>query len=1143
MPQYNNFQEALQHVMESDTPKAIAALDDLLKVGPLDENQFKQAINLHKEFWKELLKIPQGGIFSGLFGAPTFESYLNSTDFLKDQNPNELHQLAAEKRVMLKLNGANEEILVGILTHNAAQIRDYLAEKKLIDSTNTAGWLPAVPAPAVAPSPILTNEAIDRIQKSATELLLIQLIDKTENSIELENEKLIAKVNALINPKTITAPDLEPFQAKIADKKAELVRKEVNLGIVAYIQGLSEDNILGFSHPLKNPDFFKGHIERLRGQELTDEALKNANKAVGARYAQIMLAEKTNGKEVELINSNDKALKEKLAADDSLAIPSYTNQLSSGELTALRMLLLKQLLNTSAAVEDLMALNAAGSLAEFKQILTKQFKLTDVDFVKDADLATLKENVGKNNHVKNLTLDQSSGIRMGLLKQLIDTHSQVEDLIALDAAESLPKVKDVLTNQFKMTVVDFVKDTDLAALKEGARNRAWALKLEGHPQLLLAVASLDVAKQREFLTKSTSLNHLMNASTVEEVQKLLGKKVANAADIFKENQLVGNRAELFKQILNPALARVLMNLTPEIILTNDQIREINQLLLTNRGNSLETDFIYVGLISTVKDILVIPAAQQDSFFQAFNINSDNLIDKTDKAINVKIAKNQVANNPLLALYPSANDSHKKLFGLLISFDLDYSKLTAVQLNHLKNFANLSVEDYLGKMEDKPKGIIEKLSQNIAILRELKFQQFKAEMATPANVAKAIEDCKKALAKFDTNYDLLMDNSTVLKPLHAIKDIHLMNPGFQCRAKDESKQMLVHYRTLAEQCDLVINQLIREQAALLGYQANLPAPKDNDPTALKELRTQFNEKLQLIDDGLDFYRKTYKKLREEIIPAVENAAQGKNNFTYKAKDITYRTVDLSNLDTELKKKTVPAEPPIAALATRPAETAEFKLEGVLPDNQARIYEFAQKVAAKKPDGTSSDVVLRGVFTEQYTKNTPEAPDGTFEVKEFPQGENVDSEVLKAARVQFSLAVAAQALSSLKTMPTTEKKIFLSGKNVDEVRFLYVALLELGVDRHAIKNDSSVFDPAAEHGTLWGYSKGSIGETIFSRHKDLVEQTKKGLDHVRGYKDDKDGLRQQANESTKQAVQAFKDEHKTITKAEEDYKKEGPAKGPK
>ncbi|TAL64728.1 MAG: hypothetical protein EPN84_02865, partial [Legionella sp.] len=72
MPQYNNFQEALQHVMESDTPKAIAALDDLLKVGPLDENQFKQAINLHKEFWKELLKIPQGGIFSGLFGAPTF---------------------------------------------------------------------------------------------------------------------------------------------------------------------------------------------------------------------------------------------------------------------------------------------------------------------------------------------------------------------------------------------------------------------------------------------------------------------------------------------------------------------------------------------------------------------------------------------------------------------------------------------------------------------------------------------------------------------------------------------------------------------------------------------------------------------------------------------------------------------------------------------------------------------------------------------------------------------------------------------------------------------------------------------------------------------------------------------------------------
>ncbi len=1050
-------------------------LDDILKTDPSDPDAFRKIITEHQEFWDEhdpsLMEFNEG-----LFFGPSTEEYLESDDFLDSNDTTnsfqKLHQLAAEQRVKLGLEKSDTDTLVAILKNNPEECRAYIESKKPalgnFSEGNVHGWLkeeytPTIPPKAINKSTdVLSDRAIKKIKEQASELLLLKLIKNCENrqllkDLQTANSKTEAEhaANALGFPTEgngeLSYPLSDEVEEALDDIIQELEEKAAKRGFDSYVQSLSHDALLAKKNGLESTTAagFKNSLDEPYKTYLPESEWERAQGVLGARYLQAVLSSGTQN------------LKDALNAKDANAL-----------------------------------------IAELK----KPALLGPHDYI---DKAVTEENLGS--------------LKKNMMKSFINNIKDETNLKALDAlkaldgAKNLDKFKEVL-GKLGITPADWVKDTDLKDMKQWARARQFELEINrvsslgsgAHSKLMSTLTQLPVEKQREILAKPQQLRHLMNAYEPHVAEHYLGKNASGIAELLTENK----RLEGFRAIHNAEVARVLANFKPEITLNDKQVAAINQALTTANSNpntyTQATD--YKTLIDAIKTQS--GSVNQKDFYNAFNLNDDGRAFTSSTPRKDEMSKQQQHNQHIYAEYNStSNSGNKKLLAVLLSIEkpVTFSKdIVNRFLRPLKD--SETPQEYADRLfgENPTNPANKKFKDDLlreltpTLFNEIKNDLRKQELldTNPANVMSAIKALSTELESIKGITGPIRTNADKLKFINDIDPVHLYNPTFQGTARSKAAQMKERYEGLSRDCELVVDQLRRQVIALEGHLKSLP--KDGQFKAagltleqkeeIKKLRTDLQAELDAVRKDLDFYKKIQGKL-ETIVKEVDVAAKGKMHYYYNSEGIKRHP--------PVSRDQIPPLPNVPNPSLRSSTTAttgsngriqEFLVGEKIPEGQIVVVDVSHKTAPKSgaPVETIGRYTQDNNVPDQVTSKKGEiskVPGSKFEILQFPTQvpppNPPSGDPLVEAKVNFSMAMAADILASLDSPPTKDKPIRLRGSNPEELEYLYTALVILGeknpkfkFNRDAIEVNSAVFHPDNVKGRLWGFSSNSLYSQVFT-----------------------------------------------------------------
>lgn len=1050
-------------------------LDDILKTDPSDPDAFRKIIAEHQEFWDE--HDPSLMEFSeGLFFGPSTEEYLESDDFLDSNDPinsfQKLHQLAAEQRVKLGLEKSDTDTLVAILKNNPEECRAYIESKKPalgnFSEGNVHGWLkeeytPTIPPKAINKSTgVLSDGAIKKIKEQASELLLLKLIKNCENQQLLKdlltaNSKTEAEhaANALGFPTEgngeLSYPLSDEIEEALDDIIQELEEEAAKAGFDGYVQSLSHDALLVKKNGLESTTAagFKNSLDEPYKTYLPESEWERAKGVLGARYLQAVLSSGTQN------------LKDALNAKDANAL-----------------------------------------IAELK----KPALLGPHDYI---DKAVTEENLGS--------------LKKNMMKSFINNIKDETNLKALDAlkaldgAKNLDKFKEVL-GKLGITPADWVKDTDLKDMKQWARARQFELEINrvsslgsgAHSKLMSSLTQLPVEKQREILAKPQQLRHLMNAYESHVAEHYLGKNASGIAELLTENK----RLEGFRAIHNAEVARVLANFKPEITLNDKQVAAINQALTT--ANSNPNTYTQVTDYKTLIDAIKTQSGSvnQKDFYNAFNLNDDGSAFTSSTPRKDEMSKQQQHNQHIYAEYNStSNPGNKKLLAVLLSIEkpVTFSKdIVNRFLRPLKD--SETPQEYADRLfgENPTNPANKKFKDDL--LRELTptvFNEIKNDLrrqelldTNPAHVMAAIKDLNTEFEAIKKITGPIRTNADKLKFINDIDPVHLYNPTFQGTARSKAAQMKERYEGLSRDCELVVDQLRRQVIALEGHLKSLPQDSQFKAAGLtleqkdeiKKLRTDLQTELDAVRKDLDFYKKIQGKL-ETIVKEVDVAAKGKMHYYYNSEGIKRHP--------PVSRDQIPPLPNVPNPSLRSSTTAttgsngriqEFLVGEKIPQGQIVVVDVSHKTAPKSgaPVETIGRYTQDNNVPDQVTSKKGEiskVPGSKFEILQFPTQvpppNPPSGDPLVEAKVNFSMAMAADILASLDSPPTKDKPIRLRGSNPEELEYLYTALVILGeknpkfkFNRDAIEVNSAVFHPDNVKGRLWGFSSNSLYSQVFT-----------------------------------------------------------------
>ncbi|HAT6976990.1 TPA: interaptin [Legionella pneumophila] len=1089
MAKNKEFFDALKKIAESaksdETLRndTINVLDDILKTDPSDPEAFREIIVDNQDFWDEhdpgLMEFNEGLIF-----GPSTEEYLESDDFLDSNDTTnsfqKLHQFAAEQRVKFDLVKSDVDTLVAILKNNPDECRAYIASKKPalgnFSEENVHGWKKDEYTPTIPPvtinksTDVLPDEAINRIKKEAGELLLIKLINGSENTQLLKDLR-----DARTKPEAERAANALGFPVEgngilflssdvidaLEERVEKLEQEAAKRGFDGYVQSLSHDALLTKKIGLESTIFsnFRDSLDEPYKTYLPESEWERAKGVLGTRYLQAVLSSGTQN------------LKDALNAKDAGAL-----------------------------------------IAELK----KPALLGPHDYI---DKAVTEENLG--------SLKKS--MMQSFIKNLKDETNlkALDALKALDGAKNLDKFKEVL-GKLGITPADWVKDTDLKDMKKWARARQFELEINrvsslgsgAHSKLMSALTQLPVEKQREILAKPQQLRHLMNAYESHVAEHYLGKNASGIAELLTENK----RLEGFRAIHNAEVARVLANFKPEITLNDKQVAAINQALTT--ANSNPNTYTQVTDYKTLIDAIKTQSGSvnQKDFYNAFNLNDDGSAFTSSTPRKDEMSKQQQHNKNLYIEYNNpANSGNKKLLGVLLSLDKlvifgiqgkpstpTSSPITNYFLEHLK--ASKTVEEYTDKLFGKNPTDpgLQKLKQDClreltpALFNEIKNDIRKQELldTNPANVMTAVHDLNTEFEAIKKITGPIRTNADKLKFINDIDPVHLYNPTFQGTARSKAAQMKERYEGLSRDCELVVDQLRRQAIALEGHLKSLPQDSQFKAAGLtleqkeeiKKLRTDLQTELDAVRKDLDFYKKIQGKL-ETIVKEVDVAAKGKMHYYYNSEGIKRHP--------PVSRDQIPPLPNVPNPSLRSSTTAttgsngriqEFLVGEKIPEGQIVVVDVSHKTAPKSgaPVETIGRYTQDNNVPDQVTSKKGEiskVPGSKFEILQFPTQvpppNPPSGDPLVEAKVNFSMAMAADILASLDSPPTKDKPIRLRGSNPEELEYLYTALVILGeknpkfkFNRDAIEVNSAVFHPDNVKGRLWGFSSNSLYSQVFT-----------------------------------------------------------------
>ncbi|HAT2020162.1 TPA: Dot/Icm T4SS effector Ceg28 [Legionella pneumophila] len=1079
MAKNKEFFDALEEIAESakndETLRNELAkvLDDILKTDPSDPEAFRKIVAEHQEFWDEhdpsLMEFNEGRFF-----GKSRKQYLKSDDFLNSTDPTynfqKLHQFAAEQRVKLGLEKSDTDTLVAILKNNPEECRAYIESKKPglgnFSEGNVHGWLkeeytPTIPPKAINKSTgVLSDEAIKRIKEQARDLLLLKLINSSGNTQLLKDLR-----DAMSKPEAERAANALGFPTEgngvlflsrevvdaLEERVEKLEQEAAKRGFDSYVQSLSHNALLAKKNGLESTTAagFKNSLDEPYKTYLPESEWERAQGVLGARYLQAVLSSGTQN------------LKDALNAKDANAL-----------------------------------------ITELK----KPALLGPHDYI---DKAVTEENLGS--------------LKKNMMKSFINNIKDETNLKALDAlkaldgAKNLDKFKEVL-GKLGITPADWVKDTDLKDMKQWARARQFELEINrvsslgsgAHSKLMSTLTKLPVEKQREILAKPQQLRHLMNAYESHVAEHYLGKNASGIAELLTENK----RLEGFRAIHNAEVARVLANFKPEITLNDKQVAAINQALTTANSNpNTYTQAIdYKILIDAIKTQS--GSVNQKDFYNAFNLNDDGRAFTSSTPRKDEMSKQQQHNQHIYAEYNStSNSGNKKLLAVLLSIEkpVTFSKdIVNRFLRPLKD--SETPQDYADTLfgENPTNPANKKFKDDLlreltpTVFNEIKNDLRKQELldTNPAHVMTAIKALSTELESIKGITGPIRTNADKLKFINDIDPVHLYNPTFQGTARSKAAQMKERYEGLSRDCGLVVDQLRRQVVALEGHLKSLPKEGEfkaagltlEQKAEIKKLRTDLEAELSAVREDLDFYKKIQGKL-ETIVKEVDVAAKGKMHYYYNSEGIKRHP--------PVSRDQIPPLPNVPNPSLRSSTTAttgsngriqEFLVGEKIPEGQIVVVDVSHKTAPKSgaPVETIGRYTQDNNVPDQVTSKKGEiskVPGSKFEILQFPTQvpppNPPSGDPLVEAKVNFSMAMAADILASLDSPPTKDKPIRLRGSNPEELEYLYTALVILGeknpkfkFNRDAIEVNSAVFHPDNVKGRLWGFSSNSLYSQVFT-----------------------------------------------------------------
>ncbi len=1141
MPWNNGFFEAAQKVIsevaemdEADRAQAekerSRALDDLLRADPSDGKKFKGAIRRNRAFWQRF------GSLQGVEDDIDDDAFLEVPGDPSGTTSKQIHQEAAKQRVLLGLQGAEEEVLVAILANNSDQCRAYLAQKSNFGPLARApGWQEdmAAPQPGVPKTiNVLPNEAINAIQAEAARLLLLKKIEQAKDSEQLEAlrdapdsgsfEDAATALGFPDGPESLAALgsyyDLYEDDALIGNLLDEQINKlKLEAARTKYeemVKGWTQEEILAQRATLEQSDEdFRDQLDSDVGHFTEDEDVQWAKGIAGKRFLEAYLpANKNSADLLTVINAG--------TVDDTVS-----------EVKALMLPAADQIYIDHAITEE--------SLASFKTSMVQ-----------------------------------------GVLAQYSDSRK----------IKSVVDAKDL--NTFKaalkgigVTQVDWITDdAQMVEIQKAARTRNFELAIGetsklgagAHSQLIKAFKALEPEKQAKILENNNNeMRHLVNAQDTVSLRHYLGdlKPATLLTDVVNQNK----KAALFKGIHNAVVAKLLMNFEPSIDLDATKVAEINKALNTHGKPpaAFATAGPYKNLVDHIKTQCDVDDDDERIFYNAFGLNDDgSALSRPPKGIANQQKYNEKLldfhNNPPLPPASPRGEHHTKFIEILLSIKKS-SVLTDAERDQIKKAFRSSSDlsefiDKVAQIKPGDKVFVTGLTNEFTstMYNEIKAGVRKRNISS-ADPEKATEALDKLEGEFENlqkgqkGLDMKEEHAKFLK----VQPIHLFNPTFKEHARTEAATEKVKYQETAEECAGILDKLRRDRWALQGYLDSLPTGHTDTKVAKKiaDLRSRIEAERNQVDERIDFYKKVQDKLigKDGILAACDEAIKGEKSYYTTGLGIKVTRYTIGDVNNT--KKTLSDTPLVSgtAASTSGGTVLPFLVERKLKSNEAVDYEISYGTKKRIPGGGTADAVSVGCYTETHPNSEPgivtskdgkvsKAYPSRFEMKQFPQpGAGQEDADVASARVAFSMDMAKSVLASMDGPPSKDNKIYLSGSNKEELRYLWTALVIIGekdpnmqFDRSAIDTSFSAFNPKSERTTTFKishYASDSLYKTEFKNHEDIVDQK---LQHIQTISQDKLGHKKEASEQAEKSAKSMKSSYQDIVKNHPDtLKKEGAA----
>ena len=706
--------------------------------------------------------------------------------------------------------------------------------------------------------------------------------------------------------------------------------------------------------------------------------------------------------------------------------------------------------------------------------------------------------------------------------------------------------------------MDWITRADKDDIQEVTRPHAFKIHIntnskfgsEFRPELLEALKNLPPERQEALLAKPEQLRHLMNAKDANAVKFYLGRDAEGIDEVVGENvRLAG-----FQQLHSVPIAKALEN--TGFTLDKSKIQALNDLIETIHNDDFATVVKYKELVDDISEKCGIPPGNP-IFYAAFGLNDEgnDYLEGAKDGIVASIKGQRDYNKDLYSAVQNSRDGrNKEIISTLLRVEKT-APLTDAHITKINDYFKASVDlpEFLTKIGNDPKPLIKGLKAGMGdeltaiSFNQLKIQSWAAPLRGTNTVAfnQAVTQMDGVLDNMRAKREPYGDTAVKFQFLADVNPLHLADASFITECKDDPDGMRAKFGGMADQCDLIIDRLLRNQAMLEAQIASLPTripggeDVDEREDQILDLRDRLKEELAETKRNLATFRTYQQKLSgpSGILNAIDDAIANKKNEYYEPASFTTRIVKAGNTITTSPPTTGTA-PPLASatINSGSSKVGNFLKEDRLGPGDKCEYEMNHVVTSGSPPTTFK---AQGMFVEKRD-TVPPAPSKakggqiikqeqcTFVVEQPPTQthpprtpQSATDPRLNDAKVNFYMGMAVSILSRFdpKNPPSKDNPIRLNVTSEADMRHLWTALVIVGeknaknmhFGRDAIIVESGPFKPANERG-MFGFTKESYysqykkdyGHIVDAKVTDAKGMAKRQTEHIDSVKHAEKGI---------------------------------------